>query len=169
MSPGAGLCLLVLAAAALAGCQAPGAPRAAGGAAGATTGTVTTALTANPALGAAVGIGTRALVDAGVAYAGRRLQRVEQDAVAAAIGGMAVGETRPWQAENGLPWPDRRGEVRILRTFETGLATCKEAAFSLDPGGQEARRWFVTTACRQAEGWRWAAAAPATPRWSSLQ
>ena len=31
-----------------------------------------------------------------------------------------------------------------------------------------ARQWFVTSACRQTEGWKWAAAEPATERWGSL-
>ena len=30
-------------------------------------------------------------------------------------------------------------------------------------------RWFVASACRQAGGWKWAAAEPATERWGSLQ
>jgi hypothetical protein len=169
--PAARVCLVALAAASLAACQTPGGPQAAGDVTGATTGTVAAALTANPALGAAVGIGTRAVVDAGLAYVGRRRQRSEQDALAAAVGAMRVGEARAWRAPGGPPWRGRRGEVRVLRAAETRLASCKEVAFSVAAGGDDppARRWFVTTACRHAEGWRWAAAEPATTRWGDLQ
>lgn len=165
-------CLVALAAASLTACQTPGGSQAAGGFAGATTGTVTAVLTANPALGAAVGIGTRAMVGAGVAYVGRRQQQFEQDALAATAGAMQVGESRAWHAPGGLlPWRDRHGEVRVLRATETRLASCKEVAFSVaaDEDDPPARRWFVATACRQAGGWRWAAAEPATTRWGSLQ
>ncbi len=173
MSPTAvRVCLVALAAASLAACQTPGGPQAAGDVTGATTGTVAAALTANPALGAAVGIGTRAVVDAGLAYVGRRRQRQrsEQDALAAAVGAMGVGEARAWRAPGGLPGRGRRGEVRVLRAAETRLASCKEVAFSVaaDEDDPPARRWFVTTACRHAEGWRWAAAEPATTRWGDL-
>jgi hypothetical protein len=164
--------LVALAAASLMACQASGDPQAAGGFAGATTGTVTTALTANPALGIAVGIGTRALVDAGVAHAGRRQRRAEQDALAATVGAMQVGEARAWQVPDGWLLRERHGEVRVLRATETKLASCKEVAFSLTTGetGTPARRWFVTTACRrQAQDWKWATAEPATSRWGSLQ
>jgi hypothetical protein len=162
--------LVALAAASLTACQSPGGSEAAGGFAGAMTGTVTTILTANPALGTAVGIGTRAVVDAGVAYAGRRQRQSEQDALAATAGAMQVGETQAWEVPSVLPRGDRRGEVRVLRATETKLASCKEIAFSVAADDDlPARRWFVTTTCRQADGWKWAAAEPATTRWGSLQ
>ena len=131
---------------------------------------MTAALTANPALGVAVGVGTRAVVAASVAYVGRRQQWSEQDALAATVGAMQVGETRTWHAPGSLPWRDRHGEVRVLRATETRLASCKEVAFSVatDEDDPLAQRWFVTTACRYAEGWKWAAAEPARTRWGSL-
>lgn len=58
----------------------------------------------------------------------------------------------------------------MLRAVETPLADCKEVLFSVDAGGASdpARRWFLTSACRQAERWKWATAEPATERWGSL-
>jgi len=41
----------------------------------------------------------------------------------------------------------------------------------VEEGAVEAvrRQWLLTTACRQGEAWKWAAAEPATERWGSLQ
>ncbi len=162
-----------LALALLAGCQSS-----AGGITGAVTGTATAAATANPALGAAVGIGTRALTDSAVRYVGRRWRRAEQDALAAQVGLMEVGESRPWRALPDLPvGGGKGGELRVLRRTETPLTVCKEvlfftaaAAAATDSGDKApAPRWFVTSACRQEDGWKWAAAEPATGRWDSLQ
>jgi hypothetical protein len=157
-----GACLLCVAT--LAGCQAGG------GIAGAVTGTTTAALTANPALGAAVGIGTEAVTDAAISAASQRWHLAEQDALAAAVGQMGEGETRPWRVRHALPFGDVAGEVRVLRVSETPLTSCKEVLFSTAPtaGDAAAARWFVTSACQQAEGWKWAAAEPSTGRWGSL-
>ncbi len=160
------LAVLALAAVALAGCTSS-----LGGIVGAATGTAAAVGSGNPAVGAAVGVGTRAAADYGVRHVSRRWHRTEQDALAAAVGSMAVGEARPWEARHDLPFGDKRGEVRVLRAVETPLAECREALFSVASGGgpDAPRRWFVTSACRQAEGWKWAAAEPATERWGSLQ
>jgi hypothetical protein len=160
------LAALTLAAALpLAGC------RSIGDVAGAVAGAAATAGSANPALGAVVGIGTRAAADWGVRTVSRRWRRTEQDALAAAIGATEVGEARPWRARHDLPIGGAQGEVRVLRAVDTPLARCKEALFSEASGdGPDAtRRWFLVSACRQPEGWKWAAAEPATERWGSLQ
>jgi len=138
---------------------------------GAVTGTAAAAGSANPALGIAIGVGTRAVADYGIRHVGRRWHRTEQDALAATIGTMEVGETRPWQVRHDLPIGDEQGEVRLLREIETPLAPCREALFSVasGKGPDAAPRWFVTSACRQGERWKWAAAEPATERWGSLQ
>lgn len=156
---------LALAAAALAGCSSVG------GIAGAVTGTAAAVGSGNPAVGILVGVGTRAAADYGVRTVSRRWRRTEQDALATAVGAMEVGEVRPWEVRHDLPIGNGRGEVRVLRAVETPLARCKEALFSVAEGDgpDAARRWFVTSACRQAEGWKWAAAEPAVERWGSLQ
>lgn len=131
-----------------------------GAAAGIAAGTVTS----NPAAGFAVAVGTRAGVQAGLDWAVRARARGEQDAVAEIIGSLAPGEARPWQIRHDIPIGDDEGEVRLLREMVTPLSTCREALFSVSEGG-----WFVTTACRQGERWKWAAAEPAVPRWGALQ
>jgi hypothetical protein len=157
--------LLTLAVAPLAGCNSLG------DLVGAVSGTAATAGSANPALGIAIGVSTRAVADYGIRYVARRWHRSEQDALAATIGAMEVGEMRPWQVRHDLPIGNEQGEVRLLRLVNTPLAQCKDALFSLSSGnGAEAsRQWFVTSACRQGEAWKWAAAEPATERWGSLQ
>lgn len=156
--------LSALAAVPLGGCNSVG------GIAGAVTGTAAAVGSGNPAVGLLVGVGTRAVADEGLRRVSRRWSRTEQDALAAAVGGMAVGEVRPWEVRHDLPIGNKRGEVRVLRAVESPLAECKEALFSVESGegAEAARRWFLTSACRQAEGWKWATAEPATERWGSL-
>ncbi len=157
--------VLALAAVPLASCSSLG------GIVGAVTGTAAAVGSGNPAVGTAVGVGTRAVAEYGIRYVSRRWHRTEQDALAATLGAMEVGEVRPWQVRHDLPIGNKQGEVRMLRAFETPLAQCKEALFSVVAGEEPdtAQRWYVTSACRQAEGWKWAAAEPATERWGSLQ
>lgn len=157
--------VLALAAVPLASCSSLG------GIVGAVTGTAAAVGSGNPAVGTAVGVGTRAVADYGIRYVSRRWHRTEQDALAAALGAMEVGEVQPWQVRHDLTIGNKQGEVRMLRAFETPLAQCKEALFSVVTGEEPdtAQRWYVTSACRQAEGWKWAAAEPATERWGSLQ
>lgn len=137
-----------------------------GAAAGLAAGTAFT----NPAVGFGVGVATRAATTAGINWAMRTRQRGEQDAVAEVIGSLAPGEVRAWRIEHSIPIGDQGGEVRLVREMDTALARCREALFSVAendaPGA--AREWFLTTACRQGERWRWAAAEPATGRWGSL-
>lgn len=159
--------LLLLAAAPLAGCTSS-----AGGIAGAATGTAAAVGTGNAAVGILVGVGTRAAADEAFRRVSRRWSRTEQDALAAAVGGMQIGEARPWAVRHSPPIGNKRGEVRVLRAVETPLAECKEVLFSVDSGKEgpdAARRWFLTSACRQEDRWKWAAAEPATERWGSLQ
>ena len=153
-----------LAASTLAGCSSVG------GIVGAVTGTAAAVGSGNPAVGAAVGVGTRAVADYAISYASRRWHRTEQDALAAAVGTMTVGEARPWQVRHDLPFGNRQGEVRLLRTIDTPLAQCREVLFSVAAGKEPkvTRQWFLTSACRQADGWKWASAEPATERWGSL-
>ena len=157
----------LLAAVPLAGCNSS-----LGGIVGAVTGTAAAVGSGNPAVGAAVGVGTRAVADYGIRYASRRWHRTEQDALAAAVGGMAVGEVRPWEVRHNLQTGNKRGELRVLRAVDTPPTECREALFSVasGEGPDPARRWVVTSACRQAGGgWKWAAAEPATERWGGLQ
>jgi hypothetical protein len=133
---------------------------------GAVAGIATGAAFANPAVGYGVGVGTQAATAAGINWVMRSRQRAEQDAVAEVIGDLAPGELRSWRIEHDIPIGNQKGEVRLVREMDTALARCREALFSVEDG--EERQWFLTTACRQGERWRWAAAEPATARWGSL-
>jgi hypothetical protein len=133
---------------------------------GAVAGIATGAAFANPAVGYGVGVGTQAATAAGINWVMRSRQRAEQDAVAEVIGDLTPGEQRPWRIEHDIPIGNQQGEVRLVREIDTALARCREALFSVEDG--EERQWFLTTACRQGERWRWASAEPATARWGSL-
>lgn len=143
----------------------------AGALVGAATGTAAAAGSGNPAVGIAIGVGARAVVDWGARQVSRRWHRTEQEAIAAAAGEAPPGEPRRWQVRHSLPFGNKQGEVRVLRAIETPLARCREIAFSVEEGkAAELRRaWYVTSLCRGDTGWRWAAAEPATERWGSLQ
>ena len=139
---------------------------------GAVTGTAATLVSANPAVGVGVGLGVRAATTTAVKYVFRRRHRQAQDEIAGIIGAMAPGETRPWRIEYDIPIGNARGELHLIRAIDPPLAACREALVSVEEGeGTEGtgRRWFVATACRQAGGWKWASAEPATGRWGSLQ
>jgi hypothetical protein len=117
----------------------------------------------------AVGIGVKAAVDASIKTTLRYWSDEEQTRIAAAIGVMRVGEKQPWSVEHAIPYNDARGEVTLLRTFETPLASCREALFTVagkDTGAPTPP--FVTTVCRSDAGWKWALAEPAVSRWGAL-
>ncbi|MBU8546901.1 MULTISPECIES: hypothetical protein [Roseomonadaceae] len=119
----------------------------------------------NPALGYALGITVRAGVTAGMQGVMRWRSREEQDALAAAIGGLAPDSAGRWAVRHRIPIGNRDGELRLVRVIDNALAECREALFSV----QGETQWFLTTACRQGETWKWAGAEPATGRWGSLQ
>ncbi|MFC7473193.1 hypothetical protein ACFQS7_02440 [Dankookia sp. GCM10030260] len=142
---------------------------------GAATGTAAAAGSGNPAVGIAVGVGTRAVADWSLRHVSRRWHRTEQAAIAAAAAAAPPGEARPWQVRHSLPIGDKQGEVVVLREIDTPLAACREVAFSVDEakpaqaGKAGARAWYLTSLCRDDTGWAWASAEPATGRWGSLQ
>lgn len=160
---------LVLSAAAsaamTAGCGSIGA--AAGAVAGVTTGIVSS----NPAVGIGVGIAVQAATDEVVNREMKSLHGDQQDAIAVAAGVSTVGQSQPWRVKHPLPIENGHGEVRVLREFSSALATCKEFAFSVVDGDEpDAHQdWFVASACKQSNGWKWASAEPAVSRWGNLQ
>ncbi len=149
----------------LGGCQNLGSL--AGGVVGAATG----AGTSNPVVGYAVGVGTKAAVDEVMKYIGRNRQGAEQDAIAAQVGSLPIGQSAPWKIEHTIPLGNENGEVTVVREIRNPLGTCREAAFSvIDGDGPDARRaFYVTTACLQDGRWKWAQAEPAVLRWGFLQ
>lgn len=141
-----------------------------GGISGGVAGLASGAATANPGVGIAVGIGVKAAVDATVKTVLRDWSDEEQTRIATAIGSTAVGQRGAWDVVHSLPYKNAHGDFTVLRAFETALANCKEALFTVADGNTTATRpAFVTTVCRGDAGWRWALAEPAVERWGALQ
>ncbi|RKP51921.1 hypothetical protein [Pararobbsia silviterrae] len=155
----------VSAASLVSGCASIGA--AAGAAAGVATGVVTT----NPAIGIGVGIAVQAGTDEVVAHVMRTLHADQQNAIVLAASTESIGDLQPWRVKHTLPVENGHGEVRVLREFDSALATCREFAFSVADGdAPDAKQaWFIASACKQQDGWKWASAEPAVPRWGNLQ
>ncbi|CAH2599737.1 conserved exported protein of unknown function [Rhodovastum atsumiense] len=127
------------------------------------------AATANPAVGYIVGISTRAALGVGLKYGSRRWHRDEQDAIAQAAADLPEGGSGPWQVHQGIPFAGAHGEVRVVRAIMTPLAACREIVFAAAADPSTPPTWFSTTICRQEQGWKWALAEPAVPRWGALQ
>jgi hypothetical protein len=142
-----------------------------GSIAGAATGAASGTGSANPALGYAVGIGTKAAVDALVHYIARARRRAEQDQIVAAVGTLPVGESTPWRIRHAIPVGDAHGDVTVVRDIPNALSPCKEVVFTVIAGDRpdSPRGYYATTACRHGAQWKWALAEPATPRWGVLQ
>jgi hypothetical protein len=138
-----------------------------GTAAGAVAGLASGAGTANPVVGTAVGLGTKAAVDELVMYVGRVRQNAEQDAIAEAAGGLAVGGAANWEIRHTIPIGDEHGTLRVVGTIENPLAQCREIVFTVIAGKQNSH--YVTSICRDGTRWRWAEAEPAAARWGFLQ
>lgn len=158
------VCVAAAACASIAGCASVG------DITGAVAGLASGAATANPAVGISVGVAVRAGTNEAIRTVSRNRQRNEQDAIAAAAAVLAAGESAAWAVDQRVTG-DAHGEVQVLRVIETPLALCKELLFSVAAGDEEAGppAWFTTTACRQGERWKWAAAEPAVERWFNLQ
>lgn len=135
--------------------------------AGAVTGGVVGVSTGNPALGFAVAVAT----DAGTSYTFRYVARVrqgaEQDAIAQVAGTLPIGTRAGWKIEHSIPIGDEHGQLQVIRAIDSPLAACREVAFSVEE--DKTRAWFITSICKQAETWKWAAAEPAVERWGFLQ
>jgi hypothetical protein len=136
---------------------------------GLATGGAAGAATANPVVGYAVGIGTRAGVDWVLLYATRVRQHAEQTAIATVAGGLADGGEADWHISHTIPIGNEGGRVVPLRDIDTPIATCREIAFSIHADPPAPEDWFITTICRDPQGWRWAQAEPAVTRWGFLQ
>lgn len=146
----------------LAGCNSIGniSGLIAGGGAGVATG--------SPIVGYAVGVAVDTVATEAVKRFGRRRQQAEQDAIAAVAGTLPEGAEAPWRIRHDIPIGNEHGDVRIVRQIDSPLADCREIVFSvLDPPTPPA--WYVSSICKQAERWRWAAAEPAVERWGNLQ
>lgn len=138
---------------------------------GAAAGIASGGASSNPAIGIAVGIGVRAVVDDSMDRLTRRWSDEEQSSIAAQVGLMNVGERQPWRVRHAIPIGNTDGQVQVVRSFQSALAACKEALFTVSSSGAPAADapWFATTLCLGPRGWRWATAEPAVARWGALQ
>lgn len=134
-------------------------------------GAVAGGASANPAVGFAVGVGVAAASDYGIRYYGRTRQGAEQDAIAAAAGGLPPGGSATWQIRHTIPYGDEAGTLKVLRDIPNPLASCKEVVFSVvdGEGKDRTRAWYDADICRQGTQWKWASAEPAVARWGFLQ
>jgi hypothetical protein len=142
-----------------------------GAASGAAAGVASGIVTSNPAVALGVGVAVQAATDEAVARYMRSMHKDQQDLMAALVGTMPVGDTKPWLVKHTLPIENGHGQVRVTRAFSSALALCKEFVFSVQDGdGPNApERWFTASACQQDETWKWATAEPAVARWGNLQ
>ncbi|MFC3125742.1 hypothetical protein ACFOD4_11755 [Pseudoroseomonas globiformis] len=164
--------LLILLLLVVAGCESGGKGENTAAAAGGIGGIAVGGLTSNPAVGYAVGLGIRTVVEATLSGWFRSMTTDEQNAIAALAGSLPAGQPHPWLVERGLPfgWRDSHGKLEVTRVMETPLASCREVMFTLEGREGEAPEGiFVATACHQGRGWKWAAAEPAVDRWGALQ
>jgi hypothetical protein len=131
------------------------------------------AAASNPAVGVAIGIGVQAGVNESINTVLRHWSQEEQAQIASLVGEMKVGERRPWEIRHAVPYGNAQGEVTVARAFNTSLAACKEAVFSVvdveDKRSGVPQPHFVTFACQGTDGWRWASSEPAVSRWGALQ
>jgi hypothetical protein len=131
-----------------------------------------TAVTDNGAVATGIGLGVRSLANAGLQYTERRLQRQQQDSIAAIAGPLPIGQVAGWNAEYSVPLhADEKGQVTAVREIGGAALRCREIIFSVDTvADSKPQRAFYTAAiCRNGQTWKWASAEPATERWGALQ
>ncbi len=158
--------LCLIGALVLAGCGSVGAVS------GAVVGASTGAVTANPVVGYVTAAGVKAGVDALQQYIARVRQGAEQDAIIGAVGAMRPGEKRSWKIVHDISlFDDEHGEMQVVRSIDTPLTQCKEVLFTVEQGRDTSLRRipYLTAACEDTRGWKWAAAEPATERWGYFQ
>ncbi|MDJ0390489.1 hypothetical protein QMO56_20465 [Roseomonas sp. E05] len=144
---------------------------------------LSTAVTDNGAVAAGIGLGVQSVARAGLQYTQRRLQRAEQDSIAAAAGPLTVGQVAGWSIAHTVPIADdHQGQVTVSRDIGgLGLA-CREIVFSVEtlerpkpgqpaptPAEVPERGFYTAVICRNGTQWKWASAEPATERWGALQ
>ena len=124
--------------------------------------------TASPAVGYLVGITTTVAADEAYKWYGRSRSHAEQQAIADSAAVLPEGGAAPWRIDHLVPIGDEHGEVRVVRVLDSPLAQCRELVFSVQEKAVPPH-WYATSICRATDGWHWALAEPAVPRWTFLQ
>jgi hypothetical protein len=130
------------------------------------------AVTKSPTGAAAIGLGVASAANAGLQYVERNTHSAEQDRIAEAAGGLAVGSVGHWSVKHGLPVePDEHGDLVVTRLIGSPNFSCREIVFSVDTEDKKGphREFYTATVCQDGQNWKWASAEPATARWGSLQ
>lgn len=128
------------------------------------------AVTRDTAITAGIGVGVLSATRAGLDYTRRRLQRAEQDSIAAAAGPLAPGAVARWSVTHSNPMgTDHAGQVAISREIGALGLACREIVFSVAGEVEAETEFFTAIICRQGERWKWASAEPATEHWGALQ
>lgn len=135
---------------------------------GAVVGIASGGATGNPAVGFGIGVATLAATDYALKRVSRSWHRTEQDAIAAAAGGLDEGGTGPWRVAHSLPIGNEHGELAVVRRIGNPLAPCKQVLFSVVEEDAPPA-WYSADVCQQGSAWKWASAEPAVERWGFLQ
>ena len=128
-------------------------------------------VTANPAVGVGIGIAVQAATDVAVNRFMKGMHADQQQHIAEVAGQLQAGEIGEWRVDHTLPVENGHGKVRMLRSFSSALASCREFAFSVQDGDEPTapEQWYTAVACESAGQWQWANAEPAVTRWGALQ
>jgi hypothetical protein len=137
--------------------------------AGIASGSATAAATGSPAIGIAVGIGISAGGNFLVGYIARVRAGAEQDVIAETAGALPNGGEGAWAIHHTIPIGNEHGDLWVVDTIDTPIATCKEAVFTVIEGAHVPPSWYTVDVCRDPKGWKWATAEPAVERWGFLQ
>lgn len=135
---------------------------------GAVSGITSGAVTANPAVGYAVGITMQAATDATIKYILREWTNEQQQLMANIAGELALGQIQPWEIKRVIPYGNERGQLQVVRDIDTALVQCREVLFTVE-SDKEPSKTYLAPICKQQDHWKWAAAEPAVTRWQGLQ
>jgi surface antigen len=135
---------------------------------GAAVGLGVAGITADPFVAYAAGVGAQAAITALQKYLSRKVHQGEQNDIAATAGALQPGQSAPWQIRYEIPIDREHGDLTVIKTIDSSLATCKQVAFTVIAA--HATAIYITSVCRDSDGaWQWAQSEPAVARWGFLQ
>lgn len=157
------IALVLLATSVLSGCTSSSIS----GTVGAVSGISSSAITANPAVGYAIGITMQAATDATIKYIFREWSNEQQTLMANLAGDLVIGQIQDWEIKRTLPIANERGQIQVIRDIDNALVHCREVLFTVINKEEESLP-YLAAICKQQESWKWASAEPAVQRWIGL-
>lgn len=137
------------------------------GTVGAISGISSSAITANPAVGYAIGISMQAATDATIKYVFREWSNEQQLLMAKLAGELPIGQIQSWEIKRTLPIANEQGQLQVVREIDNALVQCREVLFTVE--NKEATSLpYLAAICKQQDSWRWASVEPAVQRWTGL-